>query len=656
MKYFIVTLLCFFQGHAFSQQNTSDELPDDNQLFVVEEQLQYKPTLNLNKANSIDLLATQLLNKEQVNTILNHRKRYGKFISLYELQVLSSISMDTLKLLSQYLYIPFFDVHNKQEILKEGSHYSLLRWERKIQTSKGYQINSKGIKTYQGEDYRLLYRFRSTASNLYYFGFSLEKDAGEFFVWQPEKNQFYFDYASAYLIFTPKKKLEQIAFGDFHFRSGHGLIFGGNFMQSKNPEYWQSAWQMGNGFRPHTSSSEYGFYRGIGLKMQSKHWGCSGLYSLSPQDGTLHDDQTLSALNTSGLHRSTTEQEKRNNTQLQQTGGTISFQNTSQSLRLGAEYLYSQYQYPFHPTPTYYNSNAFRGTAHQALGFDAQYTYHGGVCFAEFAKSSQKGKAFYAGILHNLSKQNTWMLQCWSANASFESLQGNIPSYSSGIGNETGLYQALLMQLSPKLKLSTGFSVYTNPQAAFGKKGPSYGHEWINRLTYTLKKKTLLFIQFRKIQQEETTVHRTITPQNKYYLMGDLVQKENIQWELHSRVQVGLFDLGYRETSYCMSQSIGYRFKKFTIKAQLSIFDSPSWDSRLYAYEPDVPLAFSIPALSGNGIRMCLVATVKPFAKTELSFKIAHVEYTHAKSIGSGYDEVVGNQQTELKVQGRIFL
>ena len=308
------------------------------------------------------------------------------------------------------------------------------------------------------------------------------------------------------------------------------------------------------------------------------------------------------------------------------------------------------------PTPTYYNANAFRGKAHQVLGFDVQYIYHGGVCFAEFASSSQKGKALYVGILHNLSKQNTWMMQCWSASASFESLQGNIPSYSSGIGNETGFYQALLMQLSPKLKLSTGISVYTNPQAAFGKRGPSYGHEWINRLTYTLKKKTLLFIQFRKIQQEASTVYHTITPQNRYYFMGDLAQKESMQWEIHTRVQVGLFDFEQHEVSYCMSQSIGFRFKGCTLKIQLSVFDSPSWDSRLYAYEPDVPLAFSIPALSGNGIRMCLVATIKPFAKTELSFKIAHVEYTHAKKIGSGYDEVAGNQQTELKVQGRIFL
>ncbi len=659
MKYVLGILLLMTCRFTLAQESTFplfEEMPQDNQLFQLEEQEQYHATLNINKANSMDLLATQLLTKDQVNAILHYRKQHGKLISLYELQVIPSLSTDTLQLLAQQLHIPFFDLHQPKQIVKESVHYSLIRWGRKTQRSKGYQTNSKGIRTYSGEDYSLLYRFRSSFSNLYYMGISLEKDAGEAFTWSPSQKQFYFDYTSAYLIIHPQKTVEQIAIGDFQFRSGHGLVFGGNFMQSKNPEYWQSTWQIGHGFRPHTSSSEYGFYRGIGIKTQSKHVGLSTFFSRSLQDGTLQNDGSISGINTSGLHRSTTELNKRKNLYLLQTGTVITFQNLNQTVKGNLEYLYSAYQYPLNPSTNYYNQFYFRGKEHQIMGIDLQYHYQGGMAFTSLAFSSEQGRAIYGGLFHNLSKQNTWMLQYWSSNAHFESLQGNIPNYNSRIGNESGIYQALLLQLSVNVKLSSGFSIYHNKQASFGKKGPTYGNEWINRLTYQLKKKTSFFMQFRTTQQEETNDSNTIRPQLRYYLVGDLLQKENRHWEIHSRIQLGLFDLSAHEESYCISQSIGYHFNRYRIKAQCTVFDSPSWDSRLYAYEPDLPMAFSIPALSGNGIRMCLVATVKPFSQAEVSFKIVHITYTHAQKTGSGYDEVEGNKQTEIKVQARIFL
>lgn len=654
----IILFLIAYQVTSAQESSLTvfEETPQDDQLFQLEEREQYHATQNINKVNSIDLLATGLLTKEQAEGILNYRREHGKLISLYELQVISSISTDTLKLLAQQLHIPFFDVHQPQQILKESMHYSLLRWERKTERSKGYTTNSKGIRSYPGEDYRLLYRFRSSFSNLYYVGISLEKDAGESWIWSPPQKQFYFDYTSAYLIIHPQKTIEQIAVGDFLFRSGHGLIFGGNLIQSKNPEYWQSTWQIGHGFRPHSSSSEYGFYRGIGTKIQTQRIGLSTFFSKSPQDGTLQNDGSISGINTSGLHRSTSEVSKRKNFFLTQTGTVLSYQNINQSLKIDLEYLYSHYQYPLNPSSNYYNQSYFRGQEHHVIGIDLQYHYHGGTVFTELALSSKKGKSIYGGLLHNLSKQHTWMLFYWSSNAHFESFQGNIPTNNTRIGNESGIYQALLLQLSAKVKLSSGFSVSQSQQASFGKKGPTYGCEWINRLTYQLKKKTSLFIQFRTTQQEETNDSNTIRPQHRYYLVGDVLQKEDRHWELHSRVQLGFFQFSEREESYCISQSIGYHFNRYRIKVQCSVFESPSWDSRLYAYEPDVPMAFSIPALSGNGIRMCWVATVKPVSKVELSFKVAHITYTHAQKTGSGYDEVEGNKQTEIKIQARFYL
>lgn len=641
----------------------SEETPEESQLYLAEERVQLQAKLNLNKVNAVDLAAIGLLNKNQIQDILHHRSVFGKFMSVYELQSIPSLSLDTLLLLSSVFYVPkkLGNHHSLPTLLDEGSHYSLLRWARKTEQSRGYQTDSKGDRPYSGSDYNLLYRFRSSFSQVYQLGLSLEKDAGEKLQWSPATRQYGFDHLSAYLILYPQKIVQQIALGDFNFRSGHGLVFGGNFFFSKNPEYWQGSWQLGTGFRAHSSSSEYGFLRGAGVKMQHQNIEVSYFYSKTAQDGTLQADQTISALNTGGLHRTSSEYSKRHNTHLMQTGGSVCYTTSNNKWKAGLEYLNTQFEHPLVSSDVYYHYNTFRGKEHHITGAYLQYQYASGMLFAEAAFSSSKGRAIYGGVIHTISRQNTWIMQCWSSNSSFRSFQGNIPSYSSSIANETGIYQALILSLHPKLKYSLGFSAFTNPSPAFNKKGPSYGSEWISRLTYQLKKKTMAFLQFRWRANEEnfktdSSRYSHLLPITRYYIMADLYHKENLAWGIHSRVQWSNFLFPVKEKGYCISQSINYRLPPFQLTAQISLFETSSWDSRMYAYEPDLPLAFSIPPLSGKGIRLCLIATAKVWGKNEISGKVAHVKYTGQKTIGSGYDEVEGNEQWEVKVQMRVFL
>ena len=659
----LLSFSAFSQTEAPENTVLSEETPEDAQVYQAEERVQFHTKVNLNKADAVELSATGLLNKNQIQDILHHRVVFGKFMSIYELQSIPSLSLDTLRLLTDILHVPdaLGNHHSLNAIYKEGSHYSLMRVSRKTHQSRGYQTDSKGNKYYNGADYNLLYRFRSSFSNIYQFGFSLEKDAGETLEWTPSKKQYGFDFTSAYLILHPKKIVKQIALGDFHFRSGHGLVFGGNFFFSKNPEYWQSSWQLGTGFRPHSSSSEYGFFRGAGIKLQHQNIEGSWFYSYTPQDGTLQSDGTISALNTGGLHRTNSEIDKRYNTPLQQTGGTVCYTTTNNQWKIGIEYLGTYFEHALISSDTYYHNNTFRGKAHQIAGGFLQYRYSSGLLFTEVAFSSSHGKAIYGGLIHNLSRQNTWIVQYWSSNISFRSFQGSIPSYSSSLANETGIYQALILSLTPKIKYSLGFSAFTNPSPSFNKKGPTYGSEWITRFTYQLKKKTIAFIQFRWRANEEnfkadSSRYSQLLPLTRYYVTADLYHKENLTWGFHSRVQWSTFKLPVQEKGYCISQSIAYRWLPFQCTAQISVFETDSWDSRLYAYEPDLPLAFSIPPLSGKGVRMCLTITAKVFGKQEISFKASHLKYNEQKIIGSGYDEVQGNEQWEIKGQVRVFL
>lgn len=397
------------------------------------------------------------------------------------------------------------------------------------------------------------------------------------------------------------------------------------------------------------------------MKFQHQNIEGSWFYSYTPQDGTLQSDGSISALNVGGLHRTNSELSKRYNTHLRQTGGSICYTTTNNKWKTGVEYLNTQFEHALISSDTYYHKNTFQGSTHQIGGAFIQYNYSAGMVFVEAAFSSARGKAIYGGIIHNLSRQNTWIMQYWSSNTSFKSFQGNIPSYSSSLANETGIYQAISLSVTSKIKCALGCSVFTNPSPAYNKKGPTYGSEWITRLTYQLRKKTIAFIQLRWRGNEEnfktdTSRYSQLLPLTRYYITADLYHKENLIWGFHSRVQWSNFEFPIKEKGYCISQSINYRWSPFQCTAQISVFETASWDSRLYAYEPDLPMAFSIPALSGKGVRLCMTLTAKVFGKNEISIKASRIKYSGQKSMGSGYDEVQGNEQWEIKGQLRVFL
>lgn len=84
------------------------------------------------------------------------------------------------------------------------------------------------------------------------------------------------------------------------------------------------------------------------------------------------------------------------------------------------------------------------------------------------------------------------------------------------------------------------------------------------------------------------------------------------------------------------------------LQARVTIFHSESHISRLYGWEPDVGLASSMPAYSGQGSRQYVLLTIKPNAKVDARIKLARTQMPHQYTIGSGNDMVRGNQRTQI--------
>jgi hypothetical protein len=90
---------------------------------------------------------------------------------------------------------------------------------------------------------------------------------------------------------------------------------------------------------------------------------------------------------------------------------------------------------------------------------------------------------------------------------------------------------------------------------------------------------------------------------------------------------------------------------KLSLNARLQFFETDGYNSRLYAYENDVLYSFSIPPFSGKGYRSYLNVNYDITRRLTTWFRIAYSKYPGQTSIGSGNDEIAGDQRTDYRVQ-----
>ena len=88
------------------------------------------------------------------------------------------------------------------------------------------------------------------------------------------------------------------------------------------------------------------------------------------------------------------------------------------------------------------------------------------------------------------------------------------------------------------------------------------------------------------------------------------------------------------------------------LDARYTQFDSPSHETRLYAYESDLRYQFSVGQWQGQGHQYYVMLNIRPFtAKLHIQLKYSQAEYPGQSAIGSGPTKVLGPTKREIKAQ-----
>ena len=111
-----------------------------------------------------------------------------------------------------------------------------------------------------------------------------------------------------------------------------------------------------------------------------------------------------------------------------------------------------------------------------------------------------------------------------------------------------------------------------------------------------------------------------------------------------------------RETGIAIFQDIQYHPMASCVSFNLRyvLFDTDSYNSRIYAYENDVLYGYSIPAYYYKGSRIIFNTRIRLTKSIDLWLRYAATFYENINVIGSGTEEIDGKRRSEIKVQVRV--
>jgi hypothetical protein len=98
------------------------------------------------------------------------------------------------------------------------------------------------------------------------------------------------------------------------------------------------------------------------------------------------------------------------------------------------------------------------------------------------------------------------------------------------------------------------------------------------------------------------------------------------------------------------------RNARWKLTGRLAFTAIDHFDNRIYTYEHNLPLTYSIPAYQHSGLRHYVIISIPIHHRIRFSMRFAQDLRTDDQGFGSGIDEVSGNRRSTISAQLRYKL
>ncbi len=660
----------YIQQAIEQQAETQEEEIDFTDILVELEYLLQNP-IQINTATFDEVKQLFFLNEIQITNLLEYRNLYGAILSVYELAYIDGFDRDVIAMVEPFLAfgknLPARPLTTRA-LLRYGTNQLFVRYQQVIEQQKGFLPISDSLlslnpnQRYLGSPFRLHLRYSFNNKNRIRWGFTAEKDPGEEFF---RGNQPYgFDFYSGYFYYKSNKWLRDVALGDFHLQIGQGLTLWTTPAFGKTADV-SGIRKISRGIKPSTSVNENQFLRGGAFTIGIKRLTLTTFGSYKNIDATVRQTDTMdsdyfevSALQVSGYHRTHSELLNRRSLSESVFGGRVQW--VGSRLQVGGTYYQMHFSQNINPRQQLYNYYTFRGKTNQVIGADWLYLFRKSQLFGEVARSHSGGLGILAGATANPSLRLTLsaVYRCFDRN--FHNFYAAPMAESSFGSGEEGFYLGTIFLASPRLTFKGYADFFRFSWLRYRVDAPSRGQEYSGELDYRISRLASVAVRYRSKQRESnlalTDKFNAILPvqrQNlrihfQYQPLKTLTLRNRMEWIWNTS------NASVSKQGYLMYQDVIWKPQSaLSFTARYAIFDTDTYDERIYAYENDVLYAFSVPAYYYKGSRAYLLVRWQTLRNLDAWLKISQTWYSNRTIIGSGLDEITGNTKSEVKLQLR---
>ncbi len=632
-----------------------------------------KHPLNLNTAQASDLQNLFMLNDIQISNLLTYIAKNGKLLSIYELQAIDGFDVATIAAIMPYVKVSTEGASkfSFRDLMEYSSHDLFIRYQRTLEEQAGYSpISDSALaespnSRYLGSPDKVFVRYRYKFFNKVSFGITAEKDAGEQFFAGAQK--YGFDFYSAHLMVSNMGIVKAAVVGDYHVQFGQGLTFWTGMGFGKSSDVINIK-KLAQGLRPYTSVDENLFMRGAAVTLGIKGFELTTFYSNKKidansisVDSTTNELLVISSLQETGLHSTPSEVADRKSLGQQVFGGHFGYRN--RRLNVGITAAQTLFAADLQRNLQLYNQFDFTGKHLLNMGIDYSYVIRNINIFGETSRSWNGGMAYLDGVMISLDPHVSVSVLYRNYQKNYQALYTSAFAEGSSNSNEEGIFTGLTLKFNPKWNLSSYCDFYNFNWLKYRVNAPSKGQDYMAQLNYKPSKKFEIYLKYRYELKKEnnsdaTNVIEYIQDLKKQSIRLNLSCQISPSITLKNRVEYQIYKAGDKaaEHGYIIYQDIRYKPEKlpFTLSARYALFQTDSYDSRIYAYENDVLYSYSIPGFYYKGSRFYILAKVRLQRHLDFWIRYSITNYSNQSVVSSGLNEIQGNHKSEIKAQLRL--
>ncbi len=616
----------------------------------------YEDPLDLNSATQDDLNAIPFLAPHHIINFLEYRKKHGKLLSIYEIELIRGFDRKLIERLLPFVQVGEGTAKETLPTLPDrfrlADNNLILRYDRVLEKQAGFHNNGAWI----GSPGGLYLRYRRTFGDEMSVGMTAEKDPGEAFFGPHQKKGF--DFYSGHFYAEKVGPFKKLVLGDYQTDLGQGITFsGGNAFNFGNDPAGD---RKAGGIDPYTSAGEWGFYRGGALEAGIGPGDLSLFYSNKALDATIQKGGTngkgIISFRRSGNHRLARSLERKHNTRGQRTG--ISYAIREGSYQIGVSGLQSNMDLPVLKSKELRELHDPMGKKFRQGGIDYRIKAGPIIFFGESAlMQGTPASAHIHGSSIRMHERLTLGVRYRRIPPGFggplNALSDNEREWDLGI--------RYIPFKGIRLKGHAGTS--RRPWLSYRRHAPSLNKEWMLRVSWERPDRSSLSLRVRhkdremdRSEQKGHGVPKLMYRKKEEYRL-DLEHRLSEALRLSTRVALNSFQPATEPSKKgaLLYQQVSWDAKQlpFSLRLRSAIFETASYSNRFYAYEHDVLYDLRVPTYHGEGSRTYFLLRYGITERFTAWMRAGHWYYPFDESVGTGPRKIPGKRKTELKWQIR---